>query len=149
MRRIAVLTTCVLALLALLVPAGGAVADAEQEAIDELNDIRRSRGLPALRSSDSLSTSATSYAREMIRRDFFGHQARIQVAGRFRSAGEALAMHSGWSAEPRRTVGRWMDSPPHRALLLSSRYRWVGMGLSRGRLGGRIVTTWVAHVGSF
>jgi uncharacterized protein YkwD len=148
LRRIAVLPACVLALAAMLVPVGGAAADAEQEAIDALNQIRHSRGLPSLRSSDSLRHSATRYAREMIRRDFFGHQARIDVAGGFRSAGEALAMHSGWSAEPRRTVGRWMDSPSHRALLMSSRYRWVGMGLARGRIGSQTVTTWVAHVGS-
>jgi uncharacterized protein YkwD len=148
LRRIAVLPACALALVAMLVPVGSVAADTEQEAIDELNQIRRSRGLPTLRSSDSLRRSATGYAREMIRRDFFGHQARIDVAGQFRSAGEALAMHSGWSAEPRRTVGRWMGSPSHRALLMSPRYRWVGMGLARGRLGGSMVTTWVAHVGS-
>jgi uncharacterized protein YkwD len=147
-RRIAVLPACVLVLLVLLVPAAVAEADAEQEAIEELNQIRRSHGLSALRSSDSLHRSASSYAREMIRRDFFGHGSRIDVAGQFRSAGETLAMHSGWSAQPRATVSRWMNSPPHRAVLLSSRYHWVGMGLAHGRLGSRAATTWVAHVGS-
>jgi len=148
LRRIAVLPACVLVLLALLVPAAVADADAEQEAIEELNQIRRSHGLPGLRSSDSLHRSASRYAREMIRRNFFGHSARIDVAGQFRSAGEALAMHTGWGAQPRGTVSQWMNSPPHRALLLSSRFRWVGMGLARGRLGSRATTTWVAHVGS-
>jgi hypothetical protein len=31
---------------------------------------------------------------------------------------------------------------------MSSRFRWVGMGLARGRIGSRMVTVWVAHVGA-
>ena len=98
------------------------------EAIDALNDIRRSQGLPALRTSDSLAGSADRWARHMLRNDFFGHGARIAVAGQFRSAGETLAMHTGRGAQPRRTVGRWMASPPHRAILLSGRFRMGGHG---------------------
>jgi uncharacterized protein YkwD len=133
---------------AMLIPTAPAVADAEGEAIGALNDIRRAHGLRPLRASGSLNRSSERYARRMIEADFFGHGSRIEVAGRFRSAGEALAWHSGWNAQPRRTVGRWMNSPPHRAVLLSSRFRWVGMGLARGKLGSGMATTWVAHVGT-
>ena len=147
MRRTSGLLVGFLALLASLCPST-AFAGAEDEAIDALNDIRRSQGLPALRASDSLAGSADRWARHMLRSDFFGHGARIAVAGQFRSAGETLAMHTGPGAQPRRTVGRWMASPPHRAILLSSRFRRVGMGMERGGLGGTQATVWVAHVGS-
>jgi uncharacterized protein YkwD len=132
----------------MLLPTAPAAADAEREAIDELNEVRRAHGVPALRVSGSLNRSSGHYARRMLRDDFFGHGSQIEVAGEFRSAGETLAWHSGWNAQPRRTVRRWMASPGHRAVLLSRTFRWVGMGLARGRLGSRVATAWVAHVGS-
>jgi uncharacterized protein YkwD len=113
----------------------------------KINKIRRAHGLANLRPSYSLFISAKGYARRMIRSDYFGHQARIPVASRFRAAGETLAWHSGWRLSPRRTVRRWMHSPPHRALLLSSRFTRLGVGRARGRYGQRMATMWVAHVG--
>jgi uncharacterized protein YkwD len=133
---------------ALLLPSSAAAGGAERAAIGELNDVRRANGLAPLRVSGSLNRSSGHYARKMLRHDFFGHGPRIDVAGNFRSAGETLAYHTGWNAQPRRTIARWMNSPGHRAVLLSPRFRWVGMGVARGRLGGSIATTWVAHVGS-
>jgi uncharacterized protein YkwD len=41
-----------------------------------------------------------------------------------------------------------MTSPGHRAVLMSSAYRWVGMGIARGKIGSQLVTVWVAHVGA-
>jgi uncharacterized protein YkwD len=125
----------------------GAGASAESRAIASLNQIRTSQGLAALRTSRSLGDSANGYARTMLEGNFFGHQARIPVASRFRTAGETLAWHTGWRAAPRRTVRRWMASPSHRAILLSGAFRMIGMGMERGRLGGRPATMWVAHVG--
>jgi uncharacterized protein YkwD len=113
----------------------------------QINQIRRAHGLNYVRPSYSLFVSAKLYARRMIRSDYFGHQARIPVARRFRLAGETLAWHSGWRLSPRRTVGRWMASPPHRAVLLSSRFSRIGVGRARGRYAGRMATMWVAHVG--
>jgi uncharacterized protein YkwD len=113
----------------------------------QVNQIRRAHGLAGLRPSFSLFVSAKLYARRMIRSDYFGHQARIPVARRFRQAGETLAWHSGWRVSPRRTVGQWMSSPSHRAVLLSSRFTRIGVGRARGRYAGRTATMWVAHVG--
>jgi uncharacterized protein YkwD len=147
-RRIPALMACAVTAGALLLPSSAAAGGAEQEAIDALNDVRRASGLAPLRVSESLSRSSGGYARRMLRHDFFGHGPSIDVAGRFRSAGETLAYHTGWRAQPRRTVRRWMNSPGHRAVLLSPGFRWVGMGLARGRLGGSVATTWVAHLGA-
>jgi uncharacterized protein YkwD len=113
----------------------------------KINQVRRAHGLARLRPSFSLFISSRHYARRMMRSDYFGHRARIQVARRFRLAGETLAWHSGWRCSPRRTVRRWMGSPPHRAVLLSSRFTRLGVGRARGRYGRRAATMWVAHVG--
>jgi uncharacterized protein YkwD len=147
-RRTPALLACVIAAGALLLPSSAIANGAEREAIDALNDTRRASGLPALRVSGDLSRSSGAYARRMLRLDFFGHGPTIDVAGRFRSAGETLAWHSGWKAHPRKTIARWMASPGHRAILMSPGFRWVGVGVARGRLGGKVATTWVAHVGA-
>ena len=148
MRRIYALMACAATAGVMLLPSSAAAGGAEQEAIEALNEVRRAHGLAPLRESGSLNASSGSYARKMLRHDFFGHGPSIDVAGGFRSAGETLAYHTGWDAQPRRTVMRWMNSPGHRAVLLSPGFRFVGMGLARGRLAGRVATMWVAHVGT-
>jgi uncharacterized protein YkwD len=137
----------VVALAWMLLPSTAA-ASAERSAVDALNDVRRAHGLPALHVSAQLERSSGRYARRMLRSQFFGHQARIAVGGGFRAAGETLAWHSGWRPSPRLTVRRWMNSPPHRAVLLSRRFDFVGMGMVRGHYGGGRATMWVAHVGA-
>ena len=150
MRQKTALVACVAAAAALLSPGAASGADAgvsvEAQAIESLNQIRASNGLAPLRTSNSLSQSADAYSRHMLVHDFFGHQARIRVASRFHTVGETLAWHSGFQPGARRTVRQWMASPPHRAVLLSSAFRLVGMGMERGRLDGRATTMWVAHV---
>jgi uncharacterized protein YkwD len=141
------LATAVALLCPTAASADDALAGAEREAIESLNQIRSSSGLPRLRASESLGRSADAYSRHMLRHEFFGHQARIPVASRFSTAGETLAWHSGWQPQPRGTVGRWMASPPHRAVLLSRAFGMVGMGMERGILGGQSTTMWVAHFG--
>jgi uncharacterized protein YkwD len=133
---------------AALVSAAPAAADDQEDAIDQLNEVRRANGLAALRPSPALERSSNRYAREMIRADYFGHSSKIAVSSEFDRAGETLALHDGWAPKPGHTIASWMSSPGHRAVLLSSRFRWVGMGLDRGRIGSRVVTVWVAHVGA-
>jgi uncharacterized protein YkwD len=147
-RRIPALMACAITAGAMLLPSSAAAAAAEHEAIEALNEVRRANGLAPLRESASLNRSSGRYARKMLRLDFFGHGPRIDVAGGFRYAGETLAYHTGSAAQPRRTISRWMNSPGHRAVLLSPGFRRVGMGLARGTLGSNGVTMWVAHVGS-
>jgi uncharacterized protein YkwD len=148
LRVIPVVLACALMLMAMALPIAARAADPAREAIDQLNQIRHARGLAALHRSGSLTHSAKRYATRMLRRHYFGHLAHIQVANGFTHAAETIAMHAGWSAAPLGTVRQWMASPPHRALLLSSRFHWVGMGLARGRMGSSAVTTWVAHLGA-
>ena len=128
-------------------PATPAIADsAEAVMFKKINQIRRAHGVVRVRPSLHLFYSATRYARQMIRSDYFGHQATIPLTRRFRTAGETLAWHSGWRLSPRRTVRQWMGSPSHRAVLLSSSFTRLGVGHARGNYGGRRATMWVAHV---
>jgi uncharacterized protein YkwD len=125
-----------------------AAASPQGDAISQVNQIRAASGLPALRASQSLHRSSTRYARRMIQTDYFGHSSRIAASSAFGRLGETLELHSGWSANPAQTVTEWMNSPGHREVLMSGTYRWVGMGIARGRIGSRLVTVWVAHVGA-
>jgi uncharacterized protein YkwD len=149
LRRLPVaVLTGLLVVAATVLPAATAAASPQQDAIDQLNVIRRANGLAELRASDSLHRSSTRYARHMIENDYFGHAARIAVSSAFGRAGETLELHAGWNADPAQTITEWMNSPAHRTVLLSSSYRWVGMGIARGRIDSRLVTVWVAHVGA-
>jgi uncharacterized protein YkwD len=149
LRRLPVsLLTGLLVVAALATTAASASANAQRDAIERLNQIRRAHGLTALRSSPSLQRSSTRYARHMMSRGYFGHGARIAVSSRFGRVGETLELHAGWDPQPERTITSWMNSPGHRAVLLSSRFRWVGMGIARGRDSSGPVTFWVAHVGA-
>lgn len=125
-----------------------AAASPQGDAIGQLNEVRASSGLPALRASESLHRSSTRYARRMIRTDYFGHSSSIAASSAFGRLGETLALHGGWRANPAQTISGWMSSSGHRAVLLSGAYRWVGMGIARGKIGSRLVTVWVAHVGA-
>ena len=82
----------------------------------------------------------------MVDADYFGHASRIAVSSPFGRAGETLEMHSGWKPEPGVAISGWMNSSTHRAVLLSSQYRYVGMGIAAGATANGPYTVWVAHV---
>ena len=125
-----------------------AAASPQDDAISQLNQLRQASGLPALHASESLHRSSTKYARRMIATDYFGHASRIGASSAFARIGETLELHAGWKADPAQTISAWMNSSGHRAVLMSSAFRWVGMGVARGKIGSRFVTVWVAHVGA-
>jgi uncharacterized protein YkwD len=113
-----------------------------------INKERAKRGLPKLHSSSSLRRSATGYARSMFRRALFAHDSRIHASHRFRVRGEALEWHRGWRSGLHRAVRSWLHSPAHRALLLSSRFRYIGPGRACGHFQGSRATFWVLHFGA-
>jgi uncharacterized protein YkwD len=131
----------------LAVPAPAAADGNQQRMLHVLNAVRAHHGLARFHGSASLHRSASAYARWMLRADYFGHLSRIRASGRFSRLGEAIAWHSGRRARVSSTVRRFMQSPPHRALILHPGFRWVGAGMARGRLAGRRATTWVLHFG--
>jgi uncharacterized protein YkwD len=142
------LVVCSLAAVAVALPAAQASASSPgRAAVAGVNKQRAKHGLRPLRFSPSLGRSSRRYAGWMLKHDFFGHQARISVSRRFRRAGETLAMHYGGSVSARWAVRAWMHSPPHRRILLSGHFNWVGISAIRGRMGRKRAVTWVAHFG--
>jgi uncharacterized protein YkwD len=144
--------TATIVLLAIPVPATGAEAGtanrkAEAEMIQQVNEVRAKHGLKALRRSRSLAGSARRFSHWLMENDTFGHVGSIQASSHFWMLGEALAMHSGRRFRVRATVERWMASPSHRALVLTDTMRWLGIGVTRGRVRASSATIWVLHLG--
>ena len=126
-----------------------------------MNAERAARGLGRLQSEPLLGRVAASYARQMVRGQFFDHTspagstmlARIKATSYLRnvsswSVGENLAWGSGELATPRAMVRAWMQSAEHRSNLLDRHFADVGIGvaagapvaLEPGELGGTYVT---------
>jgi uncharacterized protein YkwD len=110
-----------------------------------LNAERARHGLPKLRLNRKLSRAARRHARDMVRRDYFGHDSlgggsfvdRIRRTGYMRNAsrwsvGENLAWGTHDRSAPRAITTMWMNSPGHRANILSASFREVGIGLAIG-----------------
>jgi uncharacterized protein YkwD len=135
--------------LALAVPAAAQAGSERDPILDAINDARARHGLKSLRASDSLRRSASGFAGHLMRTQRFAHAARIHASSRFRMLGEALAIRVGsrrW--RPRAVVRAWLHSAGHRALVLSSDFRYAGAGYSDGRFGGRRAVIWVLHLGT-
>jgi uncharacterized protein YkwD len=105
----------------------------------DVNALRKSRGLTALRISASLTAAAAQHSTEMARVGYFAHEsadgsafdkrlARFYPMGprHFWSVGENLV----WAApdlSADKALELWMNSPPHRENLLTSRWREIGI----------------------
>jgi uncharacterized protein YkwD len=110
-----------------------------------LNGERRDRGLGALKLNAKLGKAAGVQAQDMVKRLYFSHQnpegrnstARIKAAGYMAgggrwTVGENLAWGVGELASARGLVNAWMNSPPHRANILRSSYREIGIAIAMG-----------------
>ena len=139
----------VLALLASCgVPVAAFAADgAKERMIDQINEARSSEaGLPALRSEPALERSAGAFAHWLVRHEVLQHRPAVSTSRSYPHCGEALAMHFSLQARVGATLRAWLQSPPHRALVLTSSMNLVGIGHARGRLGGQPRTVWVIQV---
>jgi uncharacterized protein YkwD len=110
-----------------------------------VNRRRAAHGLAALRGNRKLRRAAEGHSTSMVRHDYFSHSSRGggSFVGRIRrtgylsgadwwSVGEVIAIGRGRRGSPRGIVRSWMQSPGHRALLLSSRFRQMGVGAVHG-----------------
>ncbi len=93
----------------------------------------------------------------MLRHDYFAHTSptgstlayRIHRSGFVRGysweAGETLAWGIGTHGTAKATAIAWLKSPPHRAIMLSPAYHWIGIGRNCGRfLGHTNACVWTA-----
>jgi uncharacterized protein YkwD len=110
-----------------------------------LNRQRRLHHLKGLRLSKRLGHAARGHSVEMARVHYFSHDShsgasfvdRIRRAGYLRNArrwsvGENIAWGTGRLSSPRSIVRAWMHSPGHRANILATSFRHIGIGISFG-----------------
>lgn len=112
----------------------------ENDVFVQLNAIRVSHGLLALKLSPGLDAAATQHTREMIRLDYFSHDSangasfddRIAryypFSAKFRtwSVGENLVWEEP-GLDAAEALRLWMASPPHRHNILDPQWREVGI----------------------
>jgi uncharacterized protein YkwD len=110
-----------------------------------INAERGRHGLAPLRLNRRLSAAAAAHAGDMAARNYFSHDSldgvsfldRIRRAGYLDGAksytvGENLAWGSRERSAPRMITKMWMNSPGHRANILRSAFREIGIGVAYG-----------------
>ncbi len=110
-----------------------------QSSVLELTNASRSQeGLPSLQYNEMLQRAAQAKADDMAARKYFSHTTPdgktpwtfFEAAGyAYQSAGENLAVHFA-DVEPLQDA--WMNSPGHRANIMSPKYTEMGVGIARG-----------------
>lgn len=124
-----------------------------------MNQVRSSHNLRPLRPNRALAAIASGQARDMVRGDYFGDQSLSGQSPLSRIMASNYPVHAaslrlftaqniGWGTGPNATpagiVRAWMESPPHRQIILTGVYRDAGVGVapavptrfSAGWLGG-------------
>jgi uncharacterized protein YkwD len=121
--------------------------------LDLTNAERQKAGLPPLAFNAQLGTAAQNYSQVLASTGCFEHTCGSvpDFGDRDRQAG-----YNGWSAigeniaagyqTPEAVVSGWMESPDHRANILSPKYTEIGVGLVTG--GGRFGTYWTQEFGA-
>jgi uncharacterized protein YkwD len=126
--------------------ATAAAAQVSQHSVAEavrclVNAERAARRLPALKDAPALRHAADAHARDMVVRRFFAHVSPggATLTDRTRRAGydgftlgEDIGWGTGRLGTPAAIVEAWMDSPPHRAVILHPRFREIGVGVNLG-----------------
>jgi uncharacterized protein YkwD len=129
----------------------------ERAIVRAINRQRAKHGLTKVRTSRRLAKAADFHSWEMLDADYFAHESRdgasfdqrVRRYAKHRALGETLAMLGGCgNGSARRVVRMWMNSSGHRAVLLSSTYRRIGIGKRAGDLDGNRACLVTADFGS-
>jgi uncharacterized protein YkwD len=136
------LRAAVIAVIALLVPAvapshaSAGTSRHESRILNEINAVRAQHGLAGVGHRGMLAGAASRHSSRLKRRGQLQHSSTKALARRAGArVGEVIAWSSNRRASARSIVRNWMNSPPHRAVLLDGSFRRVGVGASRGRRG--------------
>ncbi|MEX0649599.1 MAG: CAP domain-containing protein [Candidatus Andersenbacteria bacterium] len=113
------------------------------------NSQRQGNGLPPLLRNNALNKAAQLKLEDMFNQQYFEHispdgrgPSDVVEAAKYEyiTVGENLALGNFSSDEA--LVQAWMDSPGHRANILSNNFRELGIAVEKGEFEGR--TTWLA-----
>jgi uncharacterized protein YkwD len=144
MRKILLSLLASLALL--LVPALGEAAatsgkrvSSEQQVLVLLNEIRADHNLTPFTANSQLRNAARAHSADMLRHGYFDHDglnetwdARVARYLKAPLTGENIAWGNGSYGTPAGIVTQWMNSPTHRAIILTAGLHRVGLGLITG-----------------
>jgi uncharacterized protein YkwD len=123
----------------------------EAEILRLVNDERKRAGAPALKSSQRLVLASRGHSYDMALRNYLGHDgpAGDTPAERVRGVGVEstvlgeniyLDRDTDHAKLAERTVKGWLDSPEHRAHMLSRDFALTGVGVARAADGTAYVT---------
>jgi uncharacterized protein YkwD len=131
----------------------------EQGVIARINAVRRGHGLRPLRNNGRLAAAAAYHSGDMARKGYFEHDSangtafwrrieRFYPSRGFRSwtVGENLLWASNTYGSAF-AVREWMNSPPHRANILSASFSSIGIGIASGTPVGRGGATYTTDFG--
>jgi uncharacterized protein YkwD len=118
---------------------------AENAVVAQINRVRRTHGLRAVHIDVRLARVARGHSRSMLRRDVLSHNSyngasfatRLRRVGPRHRYGETLAWAPGRSGRAGLIVQMWMNSAPHRAVLMDGSLRRVGVGRWHGAMGAQ------------
>jgi uncharacterized protein YkwD len=131
-----------------IVPAAGNLTQVASATLCLLNDERAAAGLHPLTVAQGLTQPSASYSARMVAESFFAHVApdgatltdRLEASGYIDpdgdwTVGENLAWGQGDLGTPRNITIAWMNSPGHRANILTGEFTEVGLGIVPGTPG--------------
>jgi uncharacterized YkwD family protein/spore coat assembly protein SafA len=113
----------------------------EQQVIDLVNRQRASAGLTQLKANWELSRVARYKSQDMINKKYFAHESptygspfrMMETFGiKFSAAGENIAYGQKTPAE---VMKSWMNSPGHKANIMSAVYNEIGVGAAKAANG--------------
>ncbi len=142
-------------------PSASSMAGVKAATLCLLNERRAQAGLPGLTSDRLLEDAATRFSARMVAQRFFSHDApdgtdlgdRLRASGYLNglsgwSIGENIAYGTGRYATASSIVQMWMESPGHRANILSGRFRAIGIGIASGNPRSSSGATYTTDFGS-
>jgi uncharacterized protein YkwD len=112
--------------------------DIERRAFDQTNAVRIKNGLAPFAWDADVCRMARTHSESMSRLSYFSHvtpdglrlRDRARLAGilQFAVLGENIAYNQGYDDPGAFAVERWMESPKHRANILSPEFRAMAIG---------------------
>lgn len=123
---------------------GSPLRDIERDIVQQINQYRAERNLPALRWEAAIAQLAREHSQGMAtKRIPFGHTGfsnRIEeLRIPYRSAAENVAFNSGYTNPAAQAVDGWLKSPKHRKNI-EGNFNLTGIGVSRGEKGEYYLT---------
>jgi uncharacterized protein YkwD len=115
------------------------VSSLNSQVVREVNVVRAQHGLKPLVRSSSLTRAAANHSRSMATDGYFAHESADgsvfwqRIKNYYSASGHhywAVGENLVWASPnltAKQAVKMWMNSPPHRANLLSSNWREIGL----------------------